>query len=290
MTTRVVLSALVVGVLSLLPLSITIKAAGDIFTAAYTAANIPDYNFGASSALATTASWSRAALSGGGYGGADALKLTQIYNNDGQFGGDFGWGNNLDTGADPGQGATRFFRFRVKWDTNPDFQCRDQGDGSDIPYCKIKLVIFGTSCTGGHCRVIVTSESAVPDNDTVKFYLAVDGGDFQVQTGFYASEDWLHIQVEADSATTVSSNDGNMKIWVNNDTYASPTTTSANIDLETGDGWDAVRVGAYVNQGLQADGAQNIIISHFEIATTFDSTWAGGVAAPSTAIRLRITP
>ena len=142
---------------------------------------------------------------------------------------------------------------------------------------------------------MVSESQHSPTTGRVKFYVQVDGGDFQVQTPYVEARNaWMHIQVEGRSATTTTSNDGCLKIWVNNNNYNSPSATSCNIDLETGGGWHMVRLGAYSNKGLQADGVHKILYSAFEAADSFDGNWyqAGGSVptVPSAPTNLRIVP
>ncbi len=246
-----------------------------LFRADFNDALFPLYGF--NSAMDVTERWQRRPLAGQGPDGTDAAELQQLYvaslQNAGSFyGGEFGWGWDVGNLPPVAQGGTRFWRFRIRWSRDTNWRGKSSSNGEPLPYMHTKLLIASNGC-GTDCRVIIETEPRhSPTDGTIKFYLALDGGQGQVQTPYFPAYQWLNVQIEADSSSTDSTADGRLKIWINNNNYASPTAVTSNMVIDS-NGWDHVRLGAYNNQAIQPDGVNKIQYSAFEIASAFDSTW-----------------
>lgn len=114
-------------------------------------------------------------------------------------------------------------------------------------------------------------------NPTEYIITAGLGGGASVQTGDQTALNvWHDVQFEVRFASDSSSSDGYMKLWFNNDTYASPTSSATGIPTR----W---RLGSVGSEWLdlfgyhQADVAntlpRNMDISDVRVGPTFDSNW-----------------
>src|SRR5262245_32309634 len=129
--------------------SVVLYAAGDIFTANFSASLFPVYGF--SGAAPMTNAWSRQTLPGGGPNGADAVQLTQTP----RSGWDFGWGHDLTNLARPAQGATRYLRWRMRFSADSNFLGVDQDGATLIPYSSGKLLMWPPGGGGAGQRACV---------------------------------------------------------------------------------------------------------------------------------------
>ncbi len=251
---------------------------GDIFTADYAAANFPTYGFTSAIAGAGGGDWTRSAASGAGYGGSDALLLTQTPGGNA----DFGWGN-VQTLTPPTQGVVWYLRGRLMISADSDFQGIDQDNSTEIPYSSGKFLLMPGGSVDPSIRVSILWESQhSPTTGFFKLYLGDASGGWQTD---YVCERgvWTHWQIEVRSSSVEDADDGEMRIWVNQNTYASPTQVRLppgsyqdfvpDLVINTS-AWTEAGYGRYQNKGLQADGTLEIYHSAFEIGTTFDASWA----------------
>jgi hypothetical protein len=81
---------------------------------------------------------------------------------------------------------------------------------------------------------------------------------------------WQSIQFEVRAGSSPY-----IKLWVNNDTYASPTkqVSGAGLSGWSSAGWDSCELGFYQNMTTASGG--NVVLDHaqFEVSDTFDSTY-----------------
>lgn len=105
-------------------------------------------------------------------------------------------------------------------------------------------------------------------------YLRVqlDGGVDPCDVANIPTGQWLNIQVELDSSSTVTAADGGYKIWVNNNNYNSPSAQYLNIVLSTLN-WKYVFFGAYNNNGLAENGIHSFQQTDFEVSSEYDPNW-----------------
>lgn len=230
-------------------------------------------------AVQTTATHDRTHLPTGGPGGGPAWEFRQRYAPQVEgYGGEFYWGwNGHIEATDPPQGARRFYRWRLYFDPATNWRGLYWQDGRDITITN-KILMVGDGCGRNRCRIIVSYRGR-PDGQTAGIRVALDGGDSPTPEVTLGKGQWLDLQIEADSSTTTSSNDGAFKIWLNNNNYAQPTAQITGIQLNPVN-WRYVFLGAYNNNGLAADGVQTFRVAGFTASAGFDAAWHGGGTAP----------
>lgn len=258
-----------VPVLLLIGLGSASTAFGQVFFSMnYSSSAYPNAGW---TAWPTNASWSRTLLTGAGPSGQNVAELRQLPNpGGGDFGGQFNWGwsGNIEA-SDPPAGAKRYYRWRMYFTPESNFQGLAWGDGNagDITN---KLLLVGQGCSAEPCRVILTYRTDRANQRVGYFRLQIDGGAQLVDTGAYPKGQWLNVQVELTAGSA-----GGYKIWINNNNYASPTAQKTGIQLNS-QNWKYVWFGGFNNDGLQSGGIHTYRQTDFQAATTFDSNWNGG--------------
>jgi hypothetical protein len=87
----------------------------------------------------------------------------------------------------------------------------------------------------------------------------------------YNNGEWIAVQIEVRWGSGTSS----MRIWINNDSYATPTAATANGLSFTNAQNGEISVGAYVNTALEGGELFGYEHAAFRVATTFDDNWYG---------------
>ena len=209
------------------------------------------------------ATFSRTRVATGGPSGQACYELTQEAN-----GGEYYWGWRGDVEAQaPTAGDTRFYRWRIKWSADTNFEGLD-GVG-DPRMITNKILILGDSC-GSSCRVILNYNGRL--NQQAFFRIQIDGGDHYVDTGDVNVGVWLDVQAQVTTATTGSSANATYKIWVNNNVFASPDAVNSGFQLNP-TLHHYVIFGGYNNDELAPGGVHSFRVTDFEVSETFDSAW-----------------
>jgi hypothetical protein len=247
---------------------------GDIFTADYSTltGNWPNF-WDAEEGT----KFNSTLLSGTGPSGRNAIRLAQIPGGGVQF----NWGH-YDVPAHVAAGVSRFLRGRVYFDPTSNWRSTSWQGGGDT-YYKNKFVIMGGN---GSDRMIMNHEAS-RDSNNVRWIIQYDGGGEAsnqahtsgvgaAETGeTYAEGSWISWQIEVRWG---SSSQAYIKLWLNTDTYASPTCSVTNFAAtvgapNTGD-WQH---GAFSNEGCQVGGVCTYAHADFRVATFFDSNWHGSL-------------
>ncbi len=232
------------------------------------------------------AKWDMAFVTNGWASGLNGYRLFQNYTGEGApfYGGQFSWGwYTFVAAGDPARGVARYYRWRQRFSSTTNFQAADPVAPSLVSN---KILMVGNTCTDAPCRVIVNYVGDPCWCRASHLRIQIDGGENPGTTPFTIPVNTdLNIQVEIVTATTGSSANGGYKLWMNNNTYASPDATVQRIQLNP-DNHRLVALGAYENGGLYVTGVHEFMVGGFEVATTFDSAWNAGGATP-TKYRLR---
>jgi hypothetical protein len=172
----------------------------------------------------------------------------------------FGWREN---GAPAiTQGASVFLRYKIRF-VSP------QTVGS----AGVKLFILGDSVGDDGDRVIGTLKVGCAG---ACWNFDVDKNINGTRAAFtnLAADTWHSIQIEVDTSTTTVSTDGQFKLWVNSDVYASATDTEPGLTLPTPYSGE-LGFGFF---GNTTDGGAHAVydLCCFEYGPTFDNTWTTG--------------
>lgn len=259
-------------------------AAQHAFTMDYSAEAAPDAGWGTGAAYADRSTFTITRLAGGGPAGQDAYRMTLDYDaGASSFGGQFNWGWRavLSNPSQPGNGDSQFYRWRMKMDAATNYRCRDWEDGSEPVNCINKILLINDGCGTSACRPIMTVES---DRTAGNYQLVMqkDGGADQAKTPFYEEGVWIDVQLEVRWSSTNGAADGYYKLWIDNDTYASPTASATGIQLNVSDNPGYTRFGSYMNHGVASDGTYAWTHADFETGPTFDASWDAGAQECST--------
>lgn len=237
-----------------------------IFRATYTAAAYPNLGWGSSETQMLGVRFDRSFIAGAGPQGQGIVRFAARHcPGCSENGGQYNTGNRRDMAStDPPNGSKRYLRWRMRFAGN--HRGLPWGGGSGPSTIQNKIVIVGDGC-GANCRFIMTyqTETAGVRN----FRLQKDGGAEVVDTGSYPNGQWLDVQVELAPNTNST---GSYAIWVENNTYATPTARKANIAFVS-TGHKYVWFGGYMNDGLMADGTHSYDSTDFEYGATFDPNW-----------------
>lgn len=84
---------------------------------------------------------------------------------------------------------------------------------------------------------------------------------------------WNNIQYEIQYSSTTTAADGRIRIWVNNDTYASPTASSATNIVLPATSHTSLGLGFFHNATTAAGGSVQLDYCEFEYDDAFDATW-----------------
>jgi hypothetical protein len=239
---------------------------GDIFTASYATlgGNWPN-TWDAEEGV----KFNSTLLSGTGPSGRNGIQLAQIPNSGTQF----NWGH-YGTPSGPAAGVSRFLRGRVNFSSSSNWRS-DSWQGGGDTYYKNKFVIAGGEGTD---RLIMNHEAS-RDSNNVRWIIQFDGGLGPGQgieeTGeTYAEGQWHSWQIEV---AWGSSAQAKIKLWLNTDTYASPTLSVTNWAASLGSAPGDWQHGAFSNEGCQTGGVCTYSHADFRVATTFDSNWHGSI-------------
>lgn len=228
----------------------------DIFTADYSTRNGNWQSFGANNANHTISH-----KSGGGPNGLNALQIDFIPAPAGGAG-DYGLGGNIHTLSDPGFGVARYYRYFEYHDITNNWNA----NGSVVWRFK-RLMIADPAGSGRRMILNTNSEAGASHLE------AIFDGSSVGSSGNIAKGQWHAIQVEVIFNNT--SPNSTVKVWLNNDTYASPNVTVSYSQstppgsAERGD----VNYGAYTNHGLASGGIYIMKEAGFRVASTYDSSW-----------------
>jgi hypothetical protein len=211
-------------------------------------------------------------LSGTGPSGRNGIQLAQIP----AAGGQFNWGH-WDSIAGPSSNVSRFYRGRVYFSASSNWRSIVGLTGSGETYYKNKFVI----CGGGSTDRVIMNHEANRDSNNVRWVVQFDGGtgtgpgEGIAETGeTYAEGQWHSWQLEVRWG---SSAQAYIKLWLNTDTYASPTITVTDFAAAVGDASGDWQHGAFSNEGCQTGGVCTYSHADFRVATTFDSNWHGSL-------------
>jgi hypothetical protein len=238
----------------------------------------PDSGWGAGAAFVPNTNFTRAHLGNVGPDGQGVISLRQLSNRSGSFsGGQFGWGwRGRIEAVQPAQGVVRYYRWLFRFSSSTNFRGIDWSNGANADYLSNKMFILGEGGDGNRQRVIVESlESSPRTAGQFRLRLAIDGGETAVYTRNLQVGTWYYVQLEARSGRSSSSIDGRYSLWVNSNSYSSPTVTAGPFVLRT-QNWQFVGLGRFVNFGLQEAGTHELHIAAFEAGSAFDPDWSGG--------------
>lgn len=193
------------------------------------------------------------------------------------YGGQFRWGWFGDLEAsDPPRTASRFYRWRMRFDPTSNFRGRDWGDGTGPVGMTNKILLVGDGGTTSRCRVIVEIQTepfpTTTATDVRSIAIQLDAGTDGVPTGPWPVGQWLNIQVEMKSSSTSSTGNGYFKMWINNNTYSSPNANRTNIVLDPSN-WRFVRFGGAQSHGVTSTGIYKWQHSDFRASTQWDPNW-----------------
>jgi hypothetical protein len=238
---------------------------GILFKADYSADAYPNLGFGGAETEHEGKRFTRTYLPAGGPQGQPAVRLASKPCPDcDSSGGQYNWGNRGNiVAADATAGESRFYRWRARFDGNH----RGLGwEGGEPGGMQNKFLIVGQGC-GRQCRVILAYQTG--DRGIRNFRLQKDGGEDHVDTGGYPNGKWLDLQIEIAPA---EGDGGAYRLWIDNNTQARPTAERKKIPLR-GTNARYVWLGAFMNDGLAADGTHSVDLTDFEIGTAFDPGW-----------------
>lgn len=210
--------------------------------------------------------WSSARVAGAGPQGQDVVQLTELSGT-----GQHGWGWHGHVVPDLSPGGRRFYRWRHKI-------------VSVTQNTSNKLLVIAQGCAGSGCRTIVQTnvQQQADGSFKLQYKFQIDGGVFQVETGFiFPIGQWHNIQFETQAGTNDTQANGYLKLWVNNDTYASPTIQNLNIGLRSGTTESSYIIFGGYNNNESFSGTNVQQYTDLEIATAFHPSWNVGTAAPT---------
>lgn len=244
----------------------------DIFTADYSSRNGNWDGVTANSNEQTVAR-----VASGGPNGLDALEVTFFAVTAGAEPGEEYLGGS-ETMSNPGLGVARYYRYYEWQNASNDFVAMDS-TGSDSVVWRLKRLILGDG--GGGDRVIINTNA---EAGAAHLEGIIDGTASVGSTGNVTLGSWYAVQIEViyndPSASTV-------KLWLNSDTYASPTFTVTEVAVVPSN-YGTAGYGRYSNHRLRTSGNQFIFReAAFRVASTFDSNWYGwmqngdGIASPT---------
>jgi len=197
-----------------------------------------------------------------------ASSLTQFY---------MGWGTAVPQAS---QGQSRYIRFRIRVSgpVNP------AGVG-DV--WTDKFIIFGD---GGDAtsRVIIELRPGASNNLSTRIQKNISGDEARSGTVDIPNDQTVALQFEARSGSA-----GRVALWMNNDNYSAPTTTSPDFSLSAA-AWNNINVGYYSNASLSSSGRVTFEVTDFQFDDQFDPNWrtgggsTGGSTPPGAPTNVRI--
>jgi hypothetical protein len=232
------------------------QAEGDIFTASY----VSDRgNWDSEAGLEREGQTMQQALvPGGGPGGRPAFEIRQLVNSAGEF-----YQGHVKTLPSFGSGVSRFYRFRLWHDPANNYRA---SGGRTIN----KLLILGSS--GGNGSRMILNANGFRDG-AFAFEIIFDGwSSAPPETQPLAKGVWHSVQLEARWGSNAYIN-----VWVDRDTYASPTIRLAGGTFNHTPMPGYTHFGAYSNKGLESGGVHNFRHADFRVGTAFDSNWHSSI-------------
>jgi hypothetical protein len=224
--------------------------------------------------------WAVQHLSTGGWNGSGGARLIarQGYEQH-----SIGWYGHVSK-SDWEQGDYFYLRFRIKFDST----MRWDGTGSQ----QNKMFIWGNGTYQGvNMRVMLHQEAdheTSPCCEMDEEYSNSNYGLFSLKrniheycTPYYpiTYSTWYHVQCYVKSSSTASATDACLKIWVNNNSYNSPSgeiNGGFNLAVE-GDSetiwWGGFQFGGYWTD-LNNNRDCSWVVDDFQIGSAFDSNWA----------------
>ncbi len=197
------------------------------------------------------------------------------------------------------QGATRYFRMRIK--VNSPIRWPSNVSGTNANSSGGKVALLGNGCGLSGDRVIFTIFDPGDSNRDGPVALRIDKGvstEADIDT-FLTPDQWESFQFRMIGGTTAVSTDASYAVWKNNDTVGSPTATA------TGFAWNNTGLGQTSTGGagcqLQwgvdafnhladdtfADANFSIEIADLEYDDEFDPNWYSGGGATYSRFRFR---
>lgn len=205
---------------------------------------------------------------GAGPSGQDVYRFTFLHdasqmNSGSAYGGEHYLGWTVDVGSTPASGDSRFGRLRFKVSADSNLLAINSSSGADAQIIH-KIVIVAD---GGAARTIIS--------------LHGDGlGGFTMQVGKNGEGnihvDGLSVGTDYDlqwETRLHTSGSAYLKVWINNNTYASPTGTATGLTMSPAS-YNLFSVGFYNNRMLASDGVYVIDLCDAEYGTAFDATWS----------------
>ena len=218
--------------------------------------------------------WSRSYQTGVGPNGEDAYRITHIGTTDTAqeyYHMGLHWGVPA-----VGQNTCRYFREMIRFNAPIDWN--DDAGGR----FGMKHVMWGQDGTNDSSRGIYNLRSDLtvpgdvhePSQVLIRVEKNVDGGNTRTDVHDLTSATWYYVQIEMCTSVTSGSSDASIKVWVNNNTYASPTAQNG-----AGFAWPAldlnlVRLGFY-GESLGVSGDAQYDIAKFEYDDQFSTNWNG---------------
>lgn len=205
-----------------------------------------------------------------------------------------GWRKPQMEPTPPGNGQTRYFRFRIWFDPTSRFLGASQLNN--------KMVMFAD---GNTSRIILHLNSANGFESEVGLPAGAAGSGLygmmslshNIGTGtakqLIELNRWYHVQGSFTLSNAAPAANGILRLWVNNNTQGSPTRQVGNLPIYSTTQND-VSYGRYWSQHLNSGLSMKWRMSDFVYSTAFDSSWfpggggtgggggGGGGAAPST--------
>ncbi len=184
------------------------------------------------------------------------------------------WGLSKTVTDTTAQGATRYYRLRIRYNGATDFS------GNMGPWYS-KSVIWGTDTVGGGGRVIVWTGVGSIDNTTPTYWISKNVGT-KAASNLSITNGWDNVQVRLRASSVAGVSDGRVDLWINsaNTSESTPTAsvTGLDLDLTGANNWApgtvGIGFGGDVDQTtLAAGGHVDLNICDVQYATAFDTTW-----------------
>lgn len=258
----------VVALTGVAPSVVNSGSGGDLFTMDLSSGAVPNAGFdGTSGDEELGVSITRTHLPTGGPTGGGAYRFEWIYDAAQQdapngWGGQFYYGWGVDLGTAPGDGVSRFVRFKLRVVAGSNCRGTDWTDGSGPAMTSSKLVILGDGASG---RMILELR-CFPDTAAYELRPARDGGGYGTNTATIG--DWVAIQMEG-----VTGASGLLRLWIDNNVQGSPDEEQTGLSMGAAT-WDQFAAGYYCVNGIASDGTFAIDIGGIEVSTTFDAGWS----------------
>ncbi len=179
-----------------------------------------------------------------------ASSMTQFY---------MGWGTAVPQAS---QGQSRYIRFRIR--VSGPVNVSGVGD-----VWTDKFIILGDG-SDNTSRVIIELRPGAGNNLSTRIQRNIDGDEARSGTMDIPNDQVVSLQFEARSGSS-----GRVALWMNNDNYSSPTTTSPNFNLSASQ-WNNLNVGYYSNASLASSGRVVFEVTDFQFDDQFDPNWRSG--------------